>query len=559
MSLPSTQLPPALYDPRELFAAVERTPLPDSIWALLQESAVERPRQVALRIIGGATYTYAELRDAVAAAANALLKRGVAPATRIAVLLPNIAEFPIAYLAAAQLGACVVPINTAYTSAEIEYVLRDSGAAFAIVDESLRANFEVAATRIALHANNVFVVNGTDNEQSWSRLCNGSPQTSTDYGGLEALMTIQYTSGTTGFPKGALLTQRYWLTVGLAQSAELVPLEVQNILVVHSFFYMDPYWQLMLAFVLRGTVVLAPRMSASNFMAWAREFKIHYGLVSTPIFKQPPNALDPHHTLKLLQTYGFSKEIHADFETRFQVPVREVYGMTEIGCGTFLPLSAFNKIGSGSVGIPAPFRRLKIVGSDGIEVAAGEVGELWVSGEGMFSGYNNLHRVGEEVLRGEWMRTGDLFRQDRDGYFYLVGRLKDMVRRNMENISTHEVEQVLLGHPGIAKAAVLAVPDAQKGEEVLAVIVLQDGETHDTVTPGDLRDHCALRLAKFKLPRYVGYRDTLPTTPSGKIAKGQLRRDWPELPVGCYDLTAAAWVKPSFGVLSVRDNSEPSS
>jgi crotonobetaine/carnitine-CoA ligase len=216
--------------------------------------------------------------------------------------------------------------------------------------------------------------------------------------------------------------------------------------------------------------------------------------------------------------------------------------MTEIGAGTFLPYSAREMIGSGSVGIAAPFRRLKIVDPDGHEVTEGEVGELWVRGEGLFSGYHGLPELSAEVLRDGWMRTGDLFRRDPEGYYYLVGRLKDMVRRNMENISAHEVEQVLVGHPAVALAAVLSVPDTQKGEEVLALVVLKGGETLENINPQVLRDHCAARLARFKLPRYVGYRDSFPMTPSGKVAKSRMRQEAPDLKSGTFDLETARWI-----------------
>lgn len=541
MTLP---LPPALTDPKSLFSQLESAAFPASIGMLLRQAAQDRSSQPALRLISGESFTYAELLSSVSAAAGALIESGVTRTSRIAILLSNIAEYPVVYLAAATLGACVVPINTAYTAAEIEYVLRDSGATFAIVEERLRPAFDQAAGGIEkLPAGHILVVNGLDEERCWSRRCAAASAVLTDEGTLDSLMTIQYTSGTTGFPKGALLSQRYWLTVGFAQNVELAHLDVRNILVVHSFFYMDPFWQLVLSFLLRGTVVLAPRMSATHFMSWVREFDIHYALVTSLIFKQPPNDLDRSHRLRLLQTYGFSKEIHRDFEARFQVPVREVYGMTEIGAGAFLPLAATDMIGSGSVGIAAPFRRLKIVDDSGLEVAQGKVGELWVSGPGMFGGYNNRPEASADVLTDGWMRTGDLFRRDEAGYYYLVGRLKDMIRRNMENISTHEVEQALVGHPGVAQAAVLAVPDTQKGEEVLALVVLREGADAAEVSPELLREHCAKRLAKFKLPRYVGYRKSLPMTPSGKIAKGQLRADSADLKVGCYDFVAASWVR----------------
>jgi acyl-CoA synthetase (AMP-forming)/AMP-acid ligase II len=542
--LPGNPIPSALRDPKALSAAAENAVLPDSIASLLRSACVERPDQVALRLIEGGSYTYAELADAVSTAANALSELGVDKNHRLAILLPNMAEYPIIYLAAATLGVCVVPINTSYTAAEIEYVLRDSGATFAIVEETLRSALEAASAVVAnLPAEHIVVVGGDLESRSWGRRYNAATNTRAESACLDSLMTIQYTSGTTGFPKGALLTQRYWLTVGLAQSVELAHLDARNILVVYSFFYMDPFWQLMVSLMLRGTIVLAPRMSAANFMTWVRTFNIHYALVTSLIYKQPPSELDGVHELRLLQTYGFSKEIHANFEARFMVPVREVYGMTEIGAGTFLPLAATDMVGSGSVGIAAPFRRLKIVDEMGAEVARGGVGELWVSGRGLFSGYNNLPEVSAEALAGGWMRTGDLFRQDELGYYYLVGRLKDMVRRNMENVSTHEVEQVLIGHPGIAQAAVLAVPDAQKGEEVLALVVLRDDAIPALVSPEVIRDYCATRLAKFKVPRYVGYRSALPMTPSAKVAKGQLRKETPDLKVGCFDSATLEWVK----------------
>ena len=536
-------LPSELLDPRKLYDQVGRQPTPASITALLKSVVARHPDQDALRFIDGSpSLTYAELDEAVANVAGGLKARGVKFGTRIAVVLPNKPAFPITYLAAARLGAVIVPLNTALTQRELTYALNDSGATSAVVDCTLADPFKDAVADLPNGWTDTVIVGAPASDPaSFDRLL-GASAFKGDDGRHDALMSIQYTSGTTGWPKGALQTQEFWMCIGMAQSAELTYLGIKNILVVHSFFYMDAFWELMMSFCMAGTIVLAPRMSGSNYMAWIRDYDIHYALVTSHIYKQPESRLDTVHNLKLLQTYGFAKEIHADFERRFAVPVRETFGMTEIGAGAFVPVVAADKVGSGAVGIAAPFRTLKIVDETGAEVPIGAIGELLVTGRGLFLGYNNRPEATAEVLTDGWVRTGDLFRRDADGFYYIVGRKKDMVRRNSENIAAREVEDILLAHPDVVNAAIFAVPDQKKTEEVLALVVLREGHTPESVTPQALYEYCQQRLARFKWPRYFGYRTSFPLTPSAKVAKHEIRKASANLLDNVFDTEESVWI-----------------
>jgi acyl-CoA synthetase (AMP-forming)/AMP-acid ligase II len=213
------------------------------------------------------------------------------------------------------------------------------------------------------------------------------------------------------------------------------------------------------------------------------------------------------------------KENHAALEERFDFVVREAFGMTEVGSALFTPIEATAMVGSGSCGIPAPFREARIANPDGTPVASCSTGELLLRGPGMLQGYYKKPDATSAAFHDDWFRTGDLFRQDERGYFYIVGRVKEMIRRAGENISASEVEAVLRGMPEIVEAAAVPVADATRGEEVKVFVVLQPGLKREDVPPQRIVSHCEASLAHFKVPRYVAYMDRLPKTPSDKIAK----------------------------------------
>ena len=236
-----------------------------------------------------------------------------------------------------------------------------------------------------------------------------------------------------------------------------------------------------------------------------------------------------------------SRALHRPLEKKFNAPVRELYGMTEIGATFYMPVADAAMSGAGSCGLPAPYRQCKIVGPDGNELAPGNVGELWVRGRAILRGYYNNADATRNAFAGEWFRTGDLFRIDGKGYFYIEGRIKESIRRSGENISAREIESVAAGVAGILETAALGVPDELRGEEVKLYIVLQPGYSVEQVTPEHVIAHCADKLAAFKVPRYIEYMAEFPHTTSGKIAKSQLEGSADNLARKIFDRSANAW------------------
>jgi crotonobetaine/carnitine-CoA ligase len=309
---------------------------------------------------------------------------------------------------------------------------------------------------------------------------------------------------------------------------------------VTPFYYMDPQWEVIMCLTAGCAMVLSKKYSATGYMELVHKYNVSaaWATMAPWTFKQPESPLDREHRLRFVFVGGMPPDMHRPFEERFNVPAREAYGMTEIGIGMYVPIEDAHMSGSGSVGKPPEFRTAKIVDEAGAEVAPGEVGELLIKGPGMFKGYYNKPEETACAFDGEWFRTGDLFRQDEKGYYYIVGRKKDMIRRSGDNISASEVEHVLTAHPKILSAAVVAVPDESRGEEVKAYIVLADGQTPETVTPDEIITFCAARIADFKVPRYIEYRTEFAMTPSEKVKKHLLLEEKEDLTWGCFDRMA---------------------
>jgi len=525
---------------------IEHAPLPANIGALLDAAADDVPDRLAWNFFeSGETIAYGALRQRVNQLANGMARVGIRHGSHVGVMLPNIAALPTIWLALARIGAVMVPMNIAYTTRELAYVLDDGDVEWLVIDEDcVDALARLPRLPEKLARERVFVVGAADHGyRRWNSLVDGAR---TDFVaaepvGLDDLMNIQYTSGTTGFPKGCMLPQRYWLTIGKV-NAFRDGRSYKRILAATPFFYMDPQWLLLMAFYQRGTLFAARRQSASRFMEWLREHRIQFALFPEIVFKQPPDPRDRENEIIRVNVYGLHKENHAALEERFDFVVREAFGMTETGSGLFMPIEATDMVGSGSCGKPSPYREARIVDADDRPVPQGEVGELQLRGPGMLQGYYKKPEATAAALKGGWFRTGDLFRQDELGYFYIVGRIKDMIRRSGENIAAREVEAVLRGLPQIVEAAAVPVPDETRGEEVKIYVVLGPGLRPDDVPPDRIIAHCEANLARFKVPRFVAYCDTLPKTASQKIAKQALVHDVTDLRAGSYDRVAGKWL-----------------
>lgn len=534
-------------DYAERKAIIEQAELPRNLGALLDEAAKECPaRQALVFFENDESYTYAELQERVTALAASMREAGLEKGTHAGVMLPNIGAFPITWLALAKIGAVMVPINVAYTPRELDYVIETADVTWLFTHQENLPKIEGMTPALKARLENRTVVvgrgSGNDSFEDWMQRGAGKAPSWEDVTS-DDLLNIQFTSGTTGFPKGAMLSQGYWLLSGM-QNAFRDGQRYERILASTPFFYMDPQWQMLMTFYQRGTLYVARRQSGSRYMDWIRRFRINFGLLPEIVIKQPPHPDDANNDLKRVNVYGLSKDLHHEIERRFGLRAREAYGMTEIGTGLFMPLEREDKSGSGSCGVPAPFRDVRIVGENGEELAAGEVGELQVRGKHILKGYYKNESASKDAFAGEWFRTGDLFRKDNDGFYTIVGRLKDMIRRAGENISAREVESVLLTISAISEAAVVPVKDSDRGEEVKALIVLADMEADTTAELPAIIDACCKSLSTFKVPRYYQFILELPKTASGKVAKSFLDKgvSSPAHPV--YDRVQDRWSAP---------------
>ncbi|MSP89822.1 MAG: long-chain fatty acid--CoA ligase [Alphaproteobacteria bacterium] len=530
---------------------IEETPLPTNIGTLLRTAAVETPdRPVLVFFDDDETITYGELDRRVDEVTTALSRLGVRRGTRVSIMVFTQSTYPLTWLALARIGAVAQPLNYNYTSRELHFMLTDFGAEFLVIDAELLSVFEGMETAV-LPRDRLLVVG--DGAQAYPNrwrdivpLCPAQyrPNREPD---LDDLMNVQYTSGTTGLPKGALQTHRFWLTFGRVGAAQFQD-RLERILIAQPFYYIDAQWLMLMTIYRRGTAYVARKQSASRFPGWLKTYRINYCNFPEVVSKQPAQPDDAENDMIVASCYSHRRENYPWYERRYGFLARQGFSMTELGCALYVPMEAGAMTGTGTVGIPVAFREAKIMDAEGFEVPRGAVGELCVrtkSGllpRSILQGYHNRPEATRDAFHeGGWFRTGDAARQDEAGWFFYLGRRKDMVRRNSENISAVEVEGVLRGMVEILEAAVLPVPDELRGEEVKAYLLLAEGKTPADCPPPVVFAHCERLLARFKIPRYLEYVAEFPRTPSLKIKKSALIAAKPDLCAGSYDRVEGRW------------------
>lgn len=509
------------------------TPPEDTLVDLLARAARTWPGKDAwIFDATGERLTFADIEARSDDLAAALAALGTCPGDRVAVMLRNQPEFPLLWLALAKLGAVLVPVNTAYQELDGEYVLAQSGARLVVTAPEFAELLGRVASRTAVER----VV--TCDELP----CGGEPPQARI--APESPTNIQYTSGTTGSPKGCVLPHRYWTTLarGLVDGFPHIDAS-DTILTAQPFHYIDPQWNVALGLASGSTLVVLDRFHPSTFWQTVRAYGVTWfyclGLMPTLLLRMPPEETDRDHRVRAVSASAIPRDLHAELERRWGVPWYEAFGMTETGGDIRMdPADHDEFVGTGCLGRPAPYREVMIADDNGDPVPRGETGELLIRGIGLMHGYHDDPDATARAFRGGWFHTGDLATMDAAGRVFYVGRTKDMIRRSGENVSADEVERALLRHPSVRAAAVLGVPDELRGEEVKAYVVLADGhEPH----PDELAEFCAARLAYFKVPRYWAFPDTLPMTPSERVAKGELRRSATDLRASSYDRVERRW------------------
>ena len=515
-----------------------------TIIQLVDEACRQWPDSPAMIFEDGLVVTYAELLAASEHFAGYLAER-VQPGEAVAVILRNRAEFMIAWLAVVANRAVLVPVNPDDKILDAGHILRDSAAVLVILTEEHDAL--IAELRPGLTAlREVITVRG-DEPRGLATYSGSQPLRFADAGcAREDISNIYYTSGTTGRPKGCMVDHEWWLRTVDVLLRRIPQTPSDRVLCCLQFFYADPGHLLLECLTTGGALVVMRRFSVSRFWDVVREHRVTMILsfASIPLFllKAAPDRRDRDNEVRVARHVAMPPDLHRQVVERWGFPWIEGYGITEGNVVTSMPLEYADEMtGSGSIGILAPEVDVRIVDDSGADVPAGATGELLVRGPGMFRGYLDRPEATEEALRGGWLRTGDLGREDERGFLYFAGRKKDVIRRSGQNLSAAEVEDALRAHPMIIDAAVVPVPDRERGEEVKAYVLLAGDATPGDLPGGKIVEFCAGRLAWYKVPRYIEYRAAdFPRTPSMRVRKELLKAERADLTEGCWDRDRAA-------------------
>lgn len=494
------------------------------------------------------TISYAELGERTRRTAAALEAIGVERGDRVAVMLRNRPEFPIIWLALARLGAVMVPLNVYYREADASYVLNDAEAV-ALVTEGRLADLATKLRDAVPSLRTLVSVDAVVDGQQVHALADlvaragNAPSPQTVY--PETTVNIQYTSGTTGYPKGCILSQYYWVRLARAVAAGPPRLSEEDVfLTAQPFYYMDPQWNLAGALAVGACLVVLDRFHPSTFWEKIRTYDVSFfyclGMMPAALYAMDRSPEDRQHRVKGVACSAIPVGLHAALEERWGAPWYEAFGMTETGGDLRITAADHDEtVGTGCIGVPYADREVRVLDLDGRPIARGDAGEMVLRGPGMMDGYLNNVDATNTAFRGGWFHTGDLVRQDEEGRIFYLGRLKDTIRRSGENISSAEVEGVVMEHAAVLAAACVPVPDDLRGEEVKVYVVLKEGSSQ--CDPKALAAFCSERLAYFKVPRYWAFVDDLPRTPSERVAKAVLVEGVQDLRVGSFDVVDGTW------------------
>ncbi|MCH9732918.1 MAG: AMP-binding protein [Actinomycetia bacterium] len=491
----------------------------------------------------GRRWTYAEFSEATVRIATALLHRGIQPGDRVGIWSPNTAEWAMIQYATAQIGAILVTINPAYRAEELEYVLNQSSVALVLSAESFKtsdyAGMLAAVAGRCPHLRDVVIIGSP----SWSAIAG----TEADAGALRDVqaglrpsdaINIQYTSGTTGFPKGATLTHANILNNGYLVGECLEYTEAARVCIPVPFYHCFGMVLGNLACTSHGAAMVIPSAGfdpESTLKAVAAQRCTSLYGVPTMFIAELSLPNFAEYDLSSLQTGIMSGSPCPEHVMRnvidrmHMVGVAICYGMTEtspVSTQTLPTDSLHRRVGT--VGRVGPHLEIQIVDGAGAQVPRGVPGELCTRGYSVMAGYwGDPDKTAEAIDTDGWMHSGDVAVMDDDGYLSVTGRIKDMVIRGGENIYPREVEEFLHSHPDIIDAQVVGVRDEKYGEELMAWIRVTDGAQPPTTE--DLRAFCAGRIAHQKIPRYVEVIDEFPLTVTGKVRKVELRTRGEEL------------------------------
>ncbi len=503
---------------------------------LLAESTKRYPTNRAL-ILGDTSIDYATLDAFSRRFAGALKGLGIKPGQHIALMLPNVPHFTIAYFGGHYAANPIVPLNVLLTADEIAYHLEDSDAVALIAWEMFAPQAQAAVSRVASCKHLIIAkadrsdVSAPEGAHSFTRLvASADPVTEVPATMPDDTAVILYTSGTTGRPKGAELTHfNLFFNAHYVRTMLLEFTEKDLALVTLPLFH--SFGQSVLQNALLGAggaLVLLPRFDAEAAFGLIQKHKItifagvptmYFGMLHFP----RGNEFDVS-SLRAAASGGAAMpvEVMSAFDAKFKVNVLEGYGLSETS-----PVASFNQLDkpkkAGSIGLPIWGVDFKLVDDAGKTIVDPMVpGEIAIRGHNVMRGYYKKPEATTEAIKDGWFHSGDIAHRDEEGYYFIVDRKKDMIIRGGFNVYPREIEEVLYGHPAVAEAAVIGIKHESHGEEVKAVIAKKAG--HESVTAEEIIAYTKEKLAAYKYPRFVEFMDSLPKGPTGKILKRELKK-----------------------------------
>jgi long-chain acyl-CoA synthetase len=474
-------------------------------------------------------YTFSELKVASDKLAVGLIEKGVIKGDRIALYCINSAEFAIAYMGIIKAGAAVVPINLLQKPTEIAYVMENSAVSGLIYHDAFEANVEVTISQLQNPLFTLCISAEREKSTDWDEAFNNNgipPELDIDVD--NDLVAILYTSGTTGQPKGAMLTHLNLVTNTASVFVAMDWVAKKDVIaLVLPMFHAFAATVGMLTPLTHGCCfVPISKFEPDNLLNIIEKTKstVFLGVPSmyNVLLNTKDNKASRFDSIRMCISGGASMPVDVlnRFEKKFNTPIYEGDGPTECS-----PVTCVNPIGGtrkvGTVGLPIPNVEMKIVDEQGNEMSLGEIGEIAVRGDSVMKGYWNLPVETAETFLGDWFLTGDLGNQDEDGYFSILDRKKDMVIVNGMNVYPRIIEEVLYQFEAVLEAAVIGEPDDLHGEIPVAYIVLKEGFEAES---SDIRGWCRQYLGSYEVPRKVKFLDALPKNAAGKIVKRVLNK-----------------------------------
>ncbi|WOH65215.1 ATP-dependent acyl-CoA ligase [Bradyrhizobium sp. BWA-3-5] len=505
----------------ERFAPAERT-LPN---ILTRQAAQYRDRT--LFVFGETCWSYDETASIAAASAARLMQAGIRTGDRVALMCSNRPEFLEIYLGCAWMGAVTVPINTALRGIQLSHILRNSTPKLLVIEQGFIPAIETLERDFALPD-----IVWTIGEGAAPAMAQVSILPLPALGEKADPVPVQpddtvailYTSGTTGPSKGVCCPQAQMFWWGIYSARALGIVEGDVLFTTLPLFHTNALNAFYQALLNGCTYVLEPKFSASGYWAAARRHQatIGYllGAMAVMLLGQPKSADDTAHFMRVALGGGVPGQFHGPFLERFGVPLLDGYGSTETN---FVFASTIPSERPGTMGHLVEGMEARIVGLDDGPLPDGEAGELLLRAReplAFSTGYFEMPDKTTEAWRNQWFHTGDLVVRDADGHYRFVDRMKDSIRRRGENVSSWEVEQVLLQHPAIAACAVYPLPSELGEDEVAAAVQLEAGHALGAI---EIIGHCEGKMAHFAVPRYVRIVTEMPLTENGKIKKVALR------------------------------------